>query len=180
MNEIEFTPQNITTFLKNSTLAPVILCIGTDRVCGDALGPLIGTMLTDRFNTPSFVYGTLSSPVTALNLKSAVDFIKSRHPSSPVIAVDSCVGKASEIGKIRLFCGGIKPGLATGKDLPRVGDISITATVAQSGNESSLFKVSLSLVYELSLAVAKTINQAVHSLKRNDNSTIYKYNTIVL
>ena len=180
MNEIAFNPQNITDFLKKSTLSPVILCIGTDRVCGDALGPLIGTMLTDRFNTPSFVYGTLASPVTALNLNTAVDFIKSRHPSSPVIAIDSCVGKASEIGKIRLFYGGIKPGLATGKDLPRVGDISITATVAQSGNENSLFKVSLSLVYELSLAVAKAIDQALYSLKSDSNSTTHKYNTTAL
>ena len=37
----------------------IILCIGTDRSTGDALGPLIGTHLS-RLNLPQLkVYGTL-------------------------------------------------------------------------------------------------------------------------
>lgn len=180
MNELDFSPQNITNFLNSNRRSPVILCIGTDRVCGDALGPLVGTLLTSQFNVPSFVYGTLDRPITALNLSDAVQFISSHHALCPIIAIDSCVGRSDEVGKIRLFNGGIKPGLATGKNLPKVGDISITATVARSGNENSLFRVSLSLIYSLSLNIASKVNQAVKSANTVKPSTIHCYNTTIV
>ena len=68
MKEKPFTAESIADFLKNDTLVPVALCIGTDRVIGDALGPVVGELLVSAFNAPFFVYGTLASPVTALNL----------------------------------------------------------------------------------------------------------------
>ncbi|NSJ87437.1 DUF1256 domain-containing protein [Blautia hansenii] len=46
----------------------VILCIGSDRITGDSLGPLVGHSLS-RFSLPhARVYGTLDRPVHALNL----------------------------------------------------------------------------------------------------------------
>ena len=156
MNELEFCPETIINHFSSSP-RPVILCIGTDRVCGDALGPLVGTLLSTTLSVNSFVYGTLKFPVTALNLGDAIRFIKIKHPTAPVLAIDACVGKTADIGKIRLFDGGIKPGLATGKTLPTVGDLSITATVACSGADNSLFKVSLSLIYELAHSIATTV-----------------------
>ncbi|MBR2988554.1 MAG: spore protease YyaC [Clostridia bacterium] len=156
MNELDFCPETIVNYFSSSP-RPVILCIGTDRVCGDALGPLVGTLLSTTMSVNSFVYGTLKFPVTALNLADAVRFIKSKHPRSPILAIDACVGKTADIGKIRLFNGGIKPGLATGKTLPAVGDLSITATVACSGADNSLFKVSLSLIYDLAHSIATTV-----------------------
>jgi|GEM_PF-2945695 len=47
-------------FLKDSPGTPVILCIGTDRSTGDALGPLVGTMLSQH-SLRAAVYGTLIS-----------------------------------------------------------------------------------------------------------------------
>ena len=47
----------------------VFLCIGSDRVTGDCLGPYIGHLLTPHETGHIFVYGTLSSPVHALNLE---------------------------------------------------------------------------------------------------------------
>jgi len=45
----------------------IVVCIGTDRAIGDALGPLVGTMLKNSdFKYP--VYGTLDSPIHALNI----------------------------------------------------------------------------------------------------------------
>ena len=35
---------------------PVIVCVGTDGVVGDCLGPLVGTMLKEK-NLPAFIYG---------------------------------------------------------------------------------------------------------------------------
>lgn len=52
------------------THIPIILvCIGTDRSTGDALGPLVGTKLEQVGITNFQVFGTLDEPVHALNLE---------------------------------------------------------------------------------------------------------------
>ncbi len=58
----------------------VFLCIGSDRVTGDCLGPYIGHLLTPHETGHIFVYGTLSSPVHALNLEKIHHLSKSFIP----------------------------------------------------------------------------------------------------
>lgn len=153
--------RSIDEFLGNDTLPPVVLCIGTDRVIGDALGPIVGELLVRRYDVPAFVYGTLSLPVTALTLPAVADFIRSRHTGQKVIAVDSSLGKPSDVGLIRATVGGIKPGLATGKNLPKAGDFSVTATVAALGAKDALSSVRLGFVSALAADVASAIFTAV-------------------
>jgi len=143
---------------------PILLCIGTDRVTGDCFGPLVGTKLLERFNINTFVYGSLSRPVTALNILETVAFIKLKHPHHTILAVDSSLGKVTDIGKIRIIADGIYPGAATGKNLPKVGDFSITATVAPMGDSSLLYGVKLGLVNSLANTTAEAIAQAIKEL----------------
>lgn len=157
---------SIAEIFKNDTLPPVILCIGTDRVIGDAVGPITGSLLTERFDVPCFVYGTLSRPVTALNLETAADFIARRHVGQKVIAVDSGLGKLSDVGNIRIAEGSLRPGLAVGKVLPAVGDVSVTATVADCRKENALNFVRLSFVSDLALEIARYL---CSELKRLEN-----------
>lgn len=138
---------------------PVILCIGSDRVTGDCLGPIVGQMLVER-NVNAFVYGTLSHPVTALNLKESVRHIKRVHSDKKVLAIDSSVGKASDIGKVRISFGSIAPGSADGKKLPKVGDVSITATVTDL-SKTPLSAVRLGIVYDLAREVTDRIMRHV-------------------
>lgn len=134
---------------------PVVLCIGSDRVTGDCLGPLVGQMLVER-NAKAFVYGTLSRPVTALNLVDAVELIRSRHAEKKVLAIDSSVGRACDIGRIRVSFGPIAPGSADGKLLPKVGDVSITATVTDP-QRTPLSSVRLGAVYRLAAQISSRI-----------------------
>ena len=55
----------------------VFLCIGSDRVTGDCLGPYIGHLLHPHETGHIFVYGTLSCPVHALNLEKTSSLITS-------------------------------------------------------------------------------------------------------
>src|SRR5689334_11270299 len=58
----------------------VIVCIGTDRSTGDALGPLVGSKLSSRLNSEhTSVYGTLESPVHAVNLKDTIQEIETNY-----------------------------------------------------------------------------------------------------
>ena len=65
----------------------VFLCIGSDRVTGDCLGPYIGHQLLEHLNTDThgvYVYGTLKSPVHALNLSRISRQIKIQKELPPV------------------------------------------------------------------------------------------------
>lgn len=104
---------------------PVILCIGTDRIIGDSLGPLVGTNL-QKSNRMPFVYGTLNAPVHALNLQDTLQEIKKRHPRNTLIAVDASLGSMSHIGSVAVRSGGLRPGAGVSKNLSTAGDISIT------------------------------------------------------
>ncbi|MDE7164860.1 MAG: spore protease YyaC [Clostridiales bacterium] len=134
---------------------PIVLCIGSDRVTGDCLGPIVGQMLVER-KADAVVYGTLSSPVTALNLKDAIGHIKDVHGDKKVLAIDSSVGRLSDVGKIRIAFGSIAPGSADGKKLPKVGDVSITATVTDP-HKTPLSAVRLGTVYALASEIAERI-----------------------
>ena len=66
-------------FVSTRKRPAVILCIGTDRSTGDALGPLIGTHLS-RLNLPQLhVYGTLDEPVHATNLDDKISNSSNNH-----------------------------------------------------------------------------------------------------
>lgn len=138
---------------------PVVLCIGSDRVTGDCIGPLVGHMLSSRLPN-CIVLGTLDEPVTALNLCDAVLRIKRSYAGRKVIAVDSCIGESGELGIVRVRKGSLRPGLACGKSLPKVGDVSITATVA-TGSADNLYSVRLGLVYSLAAEIAETITSVI-------------------
>ena len=138
---------------------PVILCIGSDKVTGDALGPVVGHILTRELNVPSFVYGSLSRPVNALNLLETMSFIKCRHKNKKILIIDSSVGKKEDVGKITIKQDGIYPGAASGKNLPKIGDISITATVCSQSN--ALGCVSLGFIFKLARQIASAVSSAV-------------------
>lgn len=134
---------------------PIVLCIGSDRVTGDCLGPIVGQMLVER-NADAFVYGTLTRPVTALNLADAISHIQSVHDGKKVLAIDSSVGRLADVGRIRVAFGSIAPGSADGKKLPKVGDVSITATVTDP-RKTPLSAVRLGTVYALANEIANRI-----------------------
>lgn len=137
---------------------PVIMCIGTDLVGGDCLGPLVGQLLVMR-NLPAYVYGTLDSPITALNLKEFYAFIKEQH-STTIIAVDSCVGE--NVGRISVNSGGLLPGAASNKSLPMVGDISVTAVTSPYPPSDKRFaSVRLGFIFSLALKVVDTIENLI-------------------
>ena len=80
----------------------VFLCIGSDRVTGDCLGPYVGYRLSQHQLPGIFVYGTLNQPVHAVNLSDITDFISKSHPFALVIAIDASLGDERHLGA----CGG--------------------------------------------------------------------------
>jgi len=111
----------------------VVLCIGTDRSTGDSLGPLVGNKLKFLVRNKVHIYGTLECPVHAKNLRETIDEINYSYTNPYIIAIDASLGSLQNIGKIIVEEKPLSPGAAMNKDLPKVGDLSITGVVNISG-----------------------------------------------
>lgn len=99
-NSIKNNAQQIFKYLKNEN--PVVLCLGTNKILEDALGPMVGSMLK-KLHYSGFVYGTLDAPISCLNLKVALKFIKATHKDKKILIVDaSTTSHLERIGKIVL------------------------------------------------------------------------------
>ena len=117
---------------------PVFLCIGTDRMTGECLGPLVGYKLWQHYKDKSSIFGTLEQPVHALNLHYTLTKIRLRFTNPFVIVVDAALGLPGHIGNITLFPGSLLPGEGMNKTLPPVGDLSITGIVNSCHGNASL------------------------------------------
>ena len=148
---------------------PIFICIGSDLVLGDSLGPLIGTILKKK-RINSYVYGTLNFPITAKEVETAGTYLENLHPNSIKIAIDAAIGNSDDVGLIKVFDKGLKPGLGVNKNLKVIGDVSIIAVVAgKSIQNHNLFNLTrLNLIYEMAEKIANGIEKFVIHLENND------------
>ncbi|MDL4840938.1 spore protease YyaC [Aquibacillus rhizosphaerae] len=161
--------KTLTNWISISNRDVVIICIGTDRSTGDCLGPLTGTLLTERKNENFSVYGTLDNPIHAVNMEQRLDEIKMKHNEPFIIAIDACLGKLKSIGSILTGLGPIQPGAALNKNLPLVGDVYISAVVNISGYMEYLVLQNTRL--HVVMDMAKKITTSLHRLDREINIT---------
>lgn len=144
----------------------LILCIGTDRSTGDALGPLVGSKLKESSFKDLIIMGCLDEPIHALNLESHIESIK-KLPIKPLtIAIDASLGSPEAVGHITLQSGPLIPGAGVNKVLPPVGDIHMTGVVNVKGfmEYVVLQNTRLSLVMKMSSVVVASICTALKGL----------------
>ncbi|MGI6012617.1 MAG: spore protease YyaC [Ruminococcus sp.] len=164
-SELSYLLRDAVAHIKYEWKELVFLCIGSDRITGDSLGPLVGHLLSQYTWPHIHVYGTLKEPVHALNLEKTTAQIKTRHPLALIVAIDASLGSKKHIGFITLGMGALRPGLGVNKDLPHVGDIFITGITNVSGTfEHFLLQTTrLSTVIEMADSIAQGILNAIDS-----------------
>ncbi len=166
----DYSSEGIADALKDcnyNNKKPLFICIGSDLVLGDSLGPLVGTLLKKR-NINSYVYGTLNFPITAKEVEYARTYLKEMHPNSVSIAIDAAVGNEDDVGLIRVVNKGLKPGLAVEKNLGVVGDISIIGVVASKSNKNfNLFNLTrLNLIYKMAEIITEGIEKYINHFSK--------------
>lgn len=150
------------------TLSPVVvLCIGTDRSTGDSLGPLTGTILSNKRPHYIKVYGTLHEPIHAMNLQDKINEINNTFHKPYIIAIDAALGKTNSIGNIFTHNRPLQPGSALKKDLPDVGNASITGVVNIGGmmEYAVLQSTRLSIVHDMAEEIASILYRIDCSLR---------------
>lgn len=155
MHDIAAAIHSMTQQAVQNNREVIVLCIGTDRSTGDALGPLTGTKLKSLNQYPH-IFGTLDDPVHATNLSNMLRYLEVSYSNPFVIAVDACLGKLESVGCVSLGYGSVKPGAAVNKELPPVGDAFITGIVNVGGfmEHMVLQSTRLNLVVKMADAIA--------------------------
>ena len=157
--------------LLGAAARPVVFaCIGTDRSTGDALGPLVGQRLVRLGFEPAAVVGTLEEPLHALNLSERLKPMLKGSGKPLVVAIDAALGPMPSVGTVALRRGGLLPGQGVGKDLPRVGELALTATVnVQAGtlDVQVLQSTRLFLVQELAEMIGVACWWAHRNIRRD-------------
>ncbi|MBM7704212.1 spore protease YyaC [Metabacillus iocasae] len=150
----------------------VVVCIGTDRLTGDSLGPLVGTKLKEKGVSSFHIYGTLEEPIHAVNLKETLKHIHKAHHNPFVIGIDACLGKMKSVGMVSMAGGPVKPGAGVNKDLPPVGNMHITGIVNVSGFMEFfvLQNTRLFLVMKMADLIADCIYEASEDASRKKPS----------
>jgi putative sporulation protein YyaC len=136
----------------------VLVAIGTDRLTGDSLGPLVGTRTREL--APGLpVYGTLEEPVHAVNLAGKIREIAQAFQEPLVIAVDACLGQSENVGTVFVGQGALLPGTGVHKDLPPVGEIFISGVVNVGGFMEYLVlqNTRLGLVMKIADCIARAL-----------------------
>jgi putative sporulation protein YyaC len=140
----------------------VLVAIGTDRLTGDSLGPLVGSRAREL--APGLpIYGTLDEPVHAVNLAATLKEIDQAHREPLVVAVDACLGQPRNVGTVSVGRGPLHPGTGVHKDLPLVGEIFISGVVNVGGFMEFLVlqNTRLCLVMQLADCIAQALVSAV-------------------
>ena len=156
---------------KKDSQQVVVLCVGTDRATGDCLGPLVGHQLM----TSSYykVFGTLSQPVHAGNLTQTMAEIYRSFREPFVIAIDACLGSADHVGYVTVSSMPLFPGQGVDKELPPVGDISITGIVnfTSETNFNTIQTTRHHTVMELSSYIACGVEDSVRYFAKHAATT---------
>lgn len=139
---------------KNGHRPILFLCIGSDRVPGDCLGPLVGyklERLCDTMQHTFVVCGSLAHPVHAVNLRQKLHYVK-HLGNFLTIAIDASIGAKENLGMLCLSNSALYPGEGVAKSLPPVGEISITGVTSCEDNPIPFHRQSVPLSFMMNLA----------------------------
>lgn len=176
-NSIEYLKNYLKDFLKPNQKINIV-CIGTDRIIPDSLGPMIGTMLSENIILDNIkVIGTLESPLHALNFRKRIK--KEIDKDALVIAIDA--NRGNKVGEIQILNRPISPGKGFLKNLPAIGHVSIVGTTWERGEDVDIYdhKIRLGDIYKISKIISLSIFLAIDDLKHNTDKNLLCYNMSV-
>lgn len=109
----------------------VFACIGTTKICYDAIGPKIGSVLEEKGFT---VIGTVDNQLHAKSIYDRMNEIENyKQQGKIIVGIDASVALSREeyggLGTIKIRKGFVRPGAGVGKKLPTIGDVAILIAV---------------------------------------------------
>lgn len=112
----------------------IFICIGTNKLAGDCLGPMVGTYLKYKFRNRLYkdieVYGDINKPVDYNNINYILKKVETKNSEGIKVLVDSALGE--NVGTILINSGGILIGQGIYKGKEIMADINIRGIVGRN------------------------------------------------
>ena len=147
----------------------IFLCIGTDRIIGDAFGPLVGYKLSRLFlgNENVKVIGSLDNIVNANNIEKILNEIELKYEMPFIIAIDAAISNKTEIGRIIVSNSKMNVSSVLMKKSFYVGNLSIKGVVSKKlmnpkNNFKLLQNVPLNRIMNMADCVASGIYNVIN------------------
>jgi putative sporulation protein YyaC len=128
-----------------------LVCLGTTRIVGDSVGPLIGTSINPKKKLN--IIGTVSKPIYRKNYHKR---IQDKRNDALCIAIDACISDEYKIGTIIIEEVPLKPGAGVVDTPTEVGDISIKCIVGS--NLDQVINADYIKIYEIAYNISTIIN----------------------
>lgn len=112
----------------------VILCVGTDKLIGDLVGPIAGQKLKRLFKDfeKITVYGDIKETVNITNLNEIISEIIANYDQPFIITIDSALGPKEKVETVWVSTGNLNPGSALKKQESCRSNVNFKAVVGEN------------------------------------------------
>ena len=138
--------------IKTNQKEILFICIGTSKVLGDSIGPLVGSYLKEKIGSKK-VLGDINHNICS---KKDLIFNYPKIKNKYIVAIDTAISCKDLSGKIFISQTPITMGLALNKNKGKIGDISIKTTICD------LEFISKQYVNKMSEFIGKGIYNAIY------------------
>lgn len=149
----------------------VILCIGTNKLIGDSIGPIVGQKLKEeKMKEKISVYGDLKQSINFKNAKTVLEKIFKSYQKPFIITIDSALGTERMVSKIVVNKGIIRIGKSLGRSICYPSHITIKGVVGENKNTYDdnikiLNEVEPELIWNLSNIMVEGIKQEINKIR---------------
>ena len=144
----------------------IIMCIGTDRIIGDSFGPLVGYNLKKYNINNIYIEGDIRNVICANNILKEKNRIYEEYKNPFIICVDSCLSSVYKEKTIIVEEHGTIPGAGLGKNIQRIGNMSVKGVVSSYAKNrlNALLNVRLNMVIDMADTVANGIKKSLYNI----------------
>lgn len=111
----------------------IFLCIGTNKIIGDAFGPMVGQKLKQMKNDLEDikVIGDLDNCIVYQDIEEIEQVIYDQYKKPYIVCIDAALSKTIKQGQIVIEKKSMQIGKVLGKKEKSIGDLSIKGIVAE-------------------------------------------------
>lgn len=145
----------------------VVLCVGTDKLVGDLVGPLVGHKLKRLFKDCEKIkiYGDIKETVNITNVNEIVSEVITNYNQPFIITIDSALGPKEAIETVWVSTGKLEPGKALAKEKSCNSNVSFKAVVGEDFQNAVLnFNVLNSIERRVVQKLANEITYHVYKM----------------
>jgi putative sporulation protein YyaC len=158
-NEITNLSNQLINIIDKNT---IFVCVGSDKVIFDSIGPLVGHILKQRLPN-IIIYGDLKYPLNGLNISSEIQKIKTKHPNNNILAIDATISN-NNIGFANLYDEPIKPGIGS---FGEIGNYKLVGVI-DSPDNPDIYRKNISL-YHVFLLVDLITKSIIKTIEQQEN-----------